>query len=159
MSQVLHSIGAAFYPLRRADDVAELMKAAARVPASTPLILRDAPLASRRIPGIHVFSRYLHRSTAYEVSALLLDSKTHAPNGRLQQVVSTIPIGDMQVIELKITRHLPNPSYFVESHVSIKIARIIFHFICAHNSNRTWYRQRTIVLRALTSALNCPPWP
>ena len=46
MSQLLQSIGAAFYPLRRADDVAEVMEAAARVPASTPLILRDVPLAS-----------------------------------------------------------------------------------------------------------------
>ena len=90
MSQLLQSIGAAFYPLRRADDVADLMEAAARVPASTP---RRAAriveyLASK-------FSRVA--STAYEVSALLLDSKTHG-NGRFEQVVSIIPVGDKQVI-------------------------------------------------------------
>ena len=93
MSQLLQSIGAAFYPLRRADDVADLMEAAARVPASTP----------RRAARIveYLASKFSHvtspTSTAYEVSALLLDSKTHG-NGRFEQVVSTIPIGDKQVI-------------------------------------------------------------
>ena len=90
MSQLLQSIGFVFYPLRDADDAANLIDAAARVPVATPR------RATRMID--YMVNRCVTlTATAYEVASFLSRSREEG-SGRFEAVASTIPPGEGQII-------------------------------------------------------------
>jgi hypothetical protein len=93
----LQAIGVAFHPLRNIDDVADLLEAAARVPAATP----------RRYERIAGWLSMMHRgciATAFQIGRLLsrlaLDSA--GPDAGVvrpfEALVARIPPSDGQVV-------------------------------------------------------------
>ena len=93
MQQLLQSIGATLYPLQNADDAADLMEAAARVPVAIP----------RRPERIHQFltsSVGLVRANVYEIAQFFSRSEGNSPRNlpRFEEVASLIPPGDGQFL-------------------------------------------------------------
>ena len=90
MQQLLQSIGATLYPLTTADDAADLMEAAARVPIATPR-------RSVRIVQFLSSSLRMARATAYEIAEFFTRSEQEGPR-RFEEVASLIPPGDGQIL-------------------------------------------------------------
>ena len=90
MQQVLQSIGATLYPLTTANDAADLMEAAARVPIATP---------RRSMRIVQFLSSSLHnaRATAYELAEFFSRSEQEGPL-RFEEVAALIPPGDGQIL-------------------------------------------------------------